>query len=126
MRRDLLRLLNPRAIAVIGGGAWCASIIKAAEMIGYDGEIFPVHPEGKMIAGRQAVRSLTEWSGPIDAAFIGVNRKATIDVVRELRALKAGGAVCFASGFSEAGAELSDGADLQAELVEAAGDMPIL
>lgn len=126
MRRDLLRLLNPRAIAVIGGGAWCASIIKAAKMIGYDGEIFPVHPEGKMIAGRQAVRSLTEWSGPIDAAFIGVNRKATIDVVRELRALKAGGAVCFASGFSEAGAELSDGADLQAELVEAAGDMPIL
>ncbi len=118
--------MNPRTIAVIGGGAWCASILKAAEMIGYDGEIFPVHPEGKVIAGRQAVRSLAEWDGPIDAAFIGVNRKATIDVVRELRALKAGGAVCFASGFSEAGAELSDGADLQAALVVAAGEMPIL
>ncbi|WP_438990348.1 acetate--CoA ligase family protein [Lentibacter sp.] len=126
MSRDLLRVLNPRTIAVIGGGAWCASILKAAEMIGYDGEIFPVHPEGKVIAGRQAVRSLAEWDGPIDAAFIGVNRKATIDVVRELRALKAGGAVCFASGFSEAGAELSDGADLQAALVVAAGEMPIL
>jgi acyl-CoA synthetase (NDP forming) len=126
MSRDLFRLLNPRAIAVIGGGAWCSSIIKAAEMIGYDGEIFPVHPEGKVIAGRQAVRSLAEWDGPIDAAFIGVNRNATISVVRELRALKAGGAVCFASGFSEAGAELSDGADLQAELVAAAGEMPIL
>ncbi|MCV2894846.1 acetate--CoA ligase family protein [Lentibacter sp. XHP0401] len=126
MSRDLFRLLNPRAIAVIGGGVWCSSIIKAAEMIGYDGEIFPVHPEGKVIAGRQAVRSLAEWDGPIDAAFIGVNRNATISVVRELRALKAGGAVCFASGFSEAGAELSDGADLQAELVAAAGEMPIL
>ena len=126
MPRDLLRLLTPRTIAVIGGGAWCASIIKAAERIGYDGEIFPVHPEGKVIAGRQAVRALSDWEGPIDAAFIGVNRKATVDVVRALRALKAGGAVCFASGFSEAGAELSDGVDLQAELVEAAGEMPIL
>lgn len=126
MKRDLSRLLGPRAIAVIGGGAWCASILKAAEMIGYDGEIFPVHPEGKRIAGRQAVRSLAAWDGQIDAAFIGVNRNATIEVVRELRALKAGGAVCFASGFSEAGAELADGAGLQAELVEAAGEMPIL
>ena len=54
MTRDLARLLNPRSIAVIGGGAWCASILKAAEMIGYEGEIFPVHPEGKVIAGRQA------------------------------------------------------------------------
>ncbi|WP_298676534.1 acetate--CoA ligase family protein [uncultured Lentibacter sp.] len=126
MGRDLFRLLNPRAIAVIGGGAWCASILKAAEMIGYEGEIFPVHPEGKVIAGRQAVRRLAEWDGPIDAAFIGVNRNATIEVVRELRALGSGGAVCFASGFSEAGAELADGANLQAELVAAAGDMPIL
>ena len=38
----------------------------------------------------------------------------------------AGGAVCFASGFSEAVAEDADGGDLQDQLVEAAGDMPIL
>ena len=29
MTRDLSRLLKPRAIAVIGGGAWCASIVGA-------------------------------------------------------------------------------------------------
>ncbi len=126
MTTALARLLSPKTIAVIGGGAWCASIIKAAEMIGFAGEIFPVHPEGKVIARKQAVTSLTAWDGPIDAAFIGVNRNATIDVVRELATLGAGGAVCFASGFSEASAELSDGVDLQADLVAAAGDMPIL
>jgi acetyl-CoA synthetase len=38
----------------------------------------------------------------------------------------AGGAVCFASGFSEAVAEDAAGSDLQAALVAAAGDMPIL
>ena len=36
-----------------------------------------------------------------DATFIGVNRFATIDVVAELRAMGAGGAICFASGWTE-------------------------
>jgi acyl-CoA synthetase (NDP forming) len=56
-----------------------------------------------------------------DATFIGVNRHATLDVVAELAAMGAGGATCFASGWEEAGE-----ADLQARLVAAAGDMPIL
>jgi len=47
-------------------------------------------------------------------------------VVRQLAALGAGGAVCFASGFAEAGAEIAGAADLQADLLNAAGDMPIL
>lgn len=126
MTPDLRRLLNPRSIAVVGGGAWCASIIGAARQIGYQGDIFPVHPKGKEIAGLKALRSLSDWQGPIDAAFIGVNRRATLSVVQELRRLKAGGAICFASGFSEAVAEDAQSASLQSELVNAAGEMPIL
>jgi len=38
----------------------------------------------------------------------------------------AGGATCFASGFLESETEGTGGADLQARLIEAAGDMPIL
>jgi acetyl-CoA synthetase len=124
--RDLSRLLNPRTIAVIGGGAWCASIVDAAKRIGYSGQIFPVHPAGKEIAGLPAVRNLHDWPGPIDAAFVGINRHATVDTVRSLTKLGAGGAVCFASGFTEAKAEDETGAALQRDLVEAAGDMPIL
>lgn len=45
--------------------------------------------------------------------------------MRQLREIGAGGAVCFASGFSEAQAETGDGADLQVALLEAAGEMPI-
>jgi acyl-CoA synthetase (NDP forming) len=56
-----------------------------------------------------------------DAAFIGVNRHLTLDMVRELAARGAGGAVCFASGFGEAGEE-----GLQEELVAAAGSMPVI
>ncbi len=124
--RDLSRLLNPRSIAVVGGGAWCASILKAAAGIGYEGAVFPVHPAGKRIAGRPALRCLEDWPGPIDAAFVGINRRDTVAAVATLSRLRAGGAVCFASGFSEAAAEDSEAAELQARLVRAAGEMPLL
>ena len=126
MKRDLSRLFRPKSIAVVGGGAWCASILSAAEQIGFQGEIFPVHPEGKIIAGRRAIRALSDWDGPIDAAFVGVNRHATLDVVEELAGLNAGGAVCFASGFSEAVSEDDSAGDLQAELLSRACEMPVL
>ncbi len=126
MTRPLSRLLNPRSIAVIGGGPWCESIIGAARQIGFQGDIFPVHPSGRKIAGVTALPRLENWSGPIDAAFIGINRHATIEAVAVLRGLGAGGAVCFASGFTEAAAEDASGVGLQDALVTAAGDMPVL
>lgn len=126
MTRSLSRLLNPKSIAVIGGGAWCAAIIGAARQIGFRGDIFPVHPSGKKIAGLTAIKRLEDWPGKIDAAFIGINRHATIEAVKVLRGLGAGGAVCFASGFTEAAAEDASGRDLQARLVAAADEMPIL
>ena len=124
--RDLGRLLSHASIAVVGGGAWCEAIISAAKQLGFQGRILPVHPKGKTIAGIEAVKSLADFPGPIDAAFIGVNRHATLDVVADLKALNAGGAICFASGFSEAAAEDESGQDLQTQLVAAAGDMQIL
>ncbi len=123
---DLTRLLSPKTIAVVGGGPWCASIISAAKQVGFDGTIVPVHPAGKMVAGLRSVSNLADVAGPIDAAFIGVNRMATLDIVAQLKDLGAGGAICFASGFSEAAAEDEAGTDLQAALIDAAGDMPIL
>jgi acyl-CoA synthetase (NDP forming) len=124
--QDLSRLLKPKSIAVIGGGAWCTSIIAAARQIGFEGILRPVHPSGKTIAGIPSLPSLDQFPGPVDAAFIGVNRHATLDIVAQLRSLGAGGATCFASGFSEAAAEDAAGHDLQAQLIATAGDMPIL
>jgi acyl-CoA synthetase (NDP forming) len=116
----LSRLLNPQSIAVVGGGAWCESIIQAATKIGFAGTITPIHPAGKVIAGIQSIQSLTLLETPPDATFIGVNRNATIDIVQQLRESGAGGAICFASGFAEAQAELADGDDLQSRLLAAA------
>ena len=122
----LARLLAPRRIAVVGGGAWAASVQGAAERVGYGGEITFVHPRGKGPAGARVVRALSDLDAAPDAVFLAINRHATIEAVAELRAMGAGGAICFASGFTEALAEDAAGADLQARLVEAAGEMPIL
>ncbi|GHA50542.1 acyl-CoA synthetase [Amylibacter ulvae] len=47
-------------------------------------------------------------------------------MVSQLREIGAGGAICFASGFSEAFAEDETSADLQSSLLDSAGDMPII
>lgn len=126
MIRSLNRLFRPKSIAVIGGGAWCRLVIEQCRKMGFDGAIWPVHPKAGEVAGLQAYACVDDLPDAPDASFIGVNRFATIEVVRTLSARRAGGAVCFASGFLEAQAEDAEGADLQAQLLEAAGNMPIL
>ena len=123
---DLHRLLRPRSVAVIGGGAWCANVIEQCQKVGFSGQIWPVHPKKSEVGGLPAFATLSDLPQAPDAAFIGVNRDATIEVVRELAAIDAGGAVCFASGFSEAQEEMTDGAEKQEALLEAAGGMKIL
>lgn len=126
MAQDLNRLFRPKSIAVIGGGAWCAEVIKQSAKFGFAGRIWPVHPKATEVGGHKAYQSVGQLPAPPDAVFIGINRHATIELVKTLSALGAGGAVCFASGFSEVVAEDSGGIGLQQQLVKAAGDMPIL
>jgi acyl-CoA synthetase (NDP forming) len=122
----LERLLRPRSIAVIGGGAFATNVVKQSLKMGFPGDIWPVHPKKDEIEGVRAYRSVGDLPGSPDAVFIGVNRFATIDVVRELAVRRAGGAICFAAGFREAGAGDEDGERLQTELVEAADSMPVI
>ncbi|MEM7224883.1 MAG: acetate--CoA ligase family protein [Pseudomonadota bacterium] len=117
----LHRLLSPRHLAVIGGES-ARIVVEQCREIGFPGEIWPVNPRRDEIAGLPCYPSLSALPEAPDAAFVGVPREATIDVVGELAALGAGGAVCYAAGFAECGAE---GAALQERLVSAAGDMPV-
>jgi acyl-CoA synthetase (NDP forming) len=116
----LQRLLRPQTIAVLGS-VWAENVISQCRKMGFEGDVWPVHPHKPTIAGLKAFPSLDDLPAAPDATFIGVNRHATVDVVRALSAMKAGGAICFASGWTEAGE-----AGLQRDLVQAAGNMPIL
>jgi acetate---CoA ligase (ADP-forming) len=128
--RDLSRLFRPRSIAVIGGGTWGPAVVEQCLKMGFDGDIWPVHPTRGEMHGAPCHRGIDVLPEAPDAAFVGVNRHLTIEIVRALAARGAGGAVCFASGFAEApetdGDDPAAGAGLQVRLVEAAGDMPVL
>lgn len=122
----LRRLFSPKSVAIIGGGVWCRSVIDQLFKIDYKGKIFPVHPSKKEILGLKYFKDLEAVPANIDASFVGVNRNTTIEVVKKLNELNAGGAVCFASGFLEAENDKQGSGELQKSLIEAAGDMPIL
>ena len=118
---DLERLFRPKTVAVFGGRE-AAEVVRQCTRLGFQGEIWPVHPRHDEVAGHRCYRDISELPGAPDVSFIGVNRRQTIEIVSELRKIDGGGAVCYASGFSES----EDGKQLQAELVQAAGNMPIL
>jgi len=124
--QPLDRLLRPTSIAVIGGGQWCANIVRECRKIGFQGALWPVHPTRAEVGGITTVARIEDLPAAPDAAFIGINREATIEAVEALAKRGAGGAVCFASGFREADAELGDGSRLQDALLAAAGTMRIL
>ena len=119
---DLSRLLKPRSICAVGGRE-AARVVEQCRRMGFAGAVYPVHPAGGEVGGLPCYRSVADLPEAPDATFVGIRRDRTIDVVRALALRGSGGAVCYASGFAESGA---DGAALQAALVEAAGDMPIL
>lgn len=125
MKPDLSRLLNPKSIALFGG-AWAENVILQLQKSGFDGDIWPVHPKRESICGIQCYADIGDLPKAPDASFVGVNRELTIEVIKTLSKMGAGGATCFASGFSESESEGTGGADLQQRLIEAAGDMPIL
>ncbi len=119
---NLRRLLAPRHVAFVGGRDAAVSL-RQCLAFGFEGEIWPVNPHRDTVEGRPCFASIADLPEAPDAAFVAVNREATIEVVRQLAARGAGGAICYAAGFAERGGE---GARLQADLVAAAGDMAVV
>ena len=122
----LSRTLNPRSVALFGASP-AQSVIEQCQKLGFTGQLWPVHPTRESIAGVKCFESIADLPSAPDVAFVAVNRNATIDVVKQLAKLGAGGAVCYASGFAESGTQSGiSGVDLQQQLVAAAGEMPLL
>jgi acetate---CoA ligase (ADP-forming) len=108
-------------MALIGGG-WTDAVAAGNASIGYRGQIWRVHPTRKSTANCHYYRSVDELPGSPDQAFIAVPAAEAIGVAAALERRKAGGFVCFASGFSELGTDA--GRTLTAALVNAAPTVP--
>lgn len=122
LRRNLGRLLAPRRMAFIGGGQ-AERTLATLRMQPFAGAVDVVHPRREEIAGYPCVRRIADLPAPPDAVFLAVNADATVEALEELRDMDAGGAVCYASGFSEIGAA---GAGRNRAFIAASGDMAVV
>jgi acyl-CoA synthetase (NDP forming) len=124
---DFMRLFEPRTIAVAGvsttGQGVGNRFIENLDVLGFSGEIYPMHPSATSIGGRTVYRRFAEMPRRVDYAYIAVPRAGIPDLLKE-----ADGKVTFAqimtSGFGEGGR----GAVSKHDLTEAikAGRMRVL
>jgi acyl-CoA synthetase (NDP forming) len=122
------RLFRPESIAVVGASRTAGKIgyEAMANATRFDGPVYPVNPSADgSVFGEPFVGSVTDIDGAVDLALLCVPAPVVPAVLEECGAANVGGAVIYAGGFAEAGAE---GEELQARVVEVAaeGDVALL
>lgn len=123
---DLNKLLKPKTIAIVGasekagfGGDTTRNYLKFSK---HPDRLYLVNPGRDTILGRRAYHSLTEIEGDVDLVILCTPQKTIIPLLEEAAGKNCGGAVVFASGYRESGAE---GDVRQQELVRAADRLGI-
>lgn len=119
---QLRRLLRPRSIAVVGGKA-AEEAVRQNLAFGFDGDVWPVNARREAMAGIACHADIASLPGSPDAVFLATPALASIEIAAELSSRRAGGAICYASDFAEAGPE---GRLKQDQLVSSAGDMRLI
>jgi acyl-CoA synthetase (NDP forming) len=120
--KSLDRLLRPRSIAFVGG-RHAEEALHQCRKLGFAGEVWPVNPKRAEMDGVACFPDLASLPAAPDAVFLATPAEASIALVGQLAAMGAGGTVCYASDFAEAG---DHGAERQARLTAAADKMPLI
>ena len=101
------RIMNPRAVAVIGASAEDGkignSVMKNLINGGYRGAIYPIHPKAPEILGRKAYPSVLDVAEDIDVAVFAIPARLCAAAMDEVGRKKIPGAVMIPSGFAEVG-----------------------
>ncbi|MGE0383386.1 MAG: acetate--CoA ligase family protein [Gammaproteobacteria bacterium] len=104
-RADLLRLIEPRSVAVFGVspnpgalGTWAYE-----NLGGFSGRVYPVNARYGEIGGKRCYHTLGDIPEPVDCAVVSVPVDAVEAVIEQCAAHGVGGAVIFAAGFAETG-----------------------
>jgi acetate---CoA ligase (ADP-forming) len=113
-------MLEPKSIAVIGASDRAGNLggvaIGLLRKFGYPGEVWPVHPTSRSVAGYTCYPSIAETPSPADLVILAVRAAACPALVRECASAGVTTGIIWSGGFAEGG---PDGADLQQRLVEA-------
>lgn len=123
---DLTKLLRPRTVALVGaseragfGGDTIRNYLMFSENLN---RFYLVNPKHDTLFGRRCYHSLSEIEGDIDLVVICTPQKTVIPLLEQAAEKNCGGAVIYASGYSEIG---SEGKVLQAELAQRANELGI-
>jgi acyl-CoA synthetase (NDP forming)/RimJ/RimL family protein N-acetyltransferase len=120
-RQSVVRLLEPRAVAVVGAGRNPNGIGHRVlrNLLGapFHGPVYPVHPEARAVAGVKAFRSVAELPDEIDVAVVCVPAGEAAKVIEDCGRARVAAAIVISAGFAEAGAE---GRELQEDMLAAA------
>ncbi len=105
--KNIKYLLNPRSIALLG----CSEKNVAGTTLlnlqhnKYAGKLYPVHPKNETVFGVKCYKSLADIPDEVDACVVGLRSTLVPGAIEEMHAKGVKGAVIFASGFAEIGAE---------------------
>lgn len=123
---DLNKLLKPKSVAIIGasekagfGGDTTRNYLKFSRNLDH---VYFVNPGRDELFGRRAYHSVLEIEEDVDLVILCTPKKTILPLLREAAQKNCGGAVIFASGYSEVGGE---GKEAQRELVEEANKLGI-
>ncbi len=115
-------LFRPKSIAFIGGSNLNPALKYHADL-GFEGQTWVVNPKYDKLQGYPCVSTIDDLPDRPDLAFVAIRRERAIDAITALRLKGCRAVVCNAAGFAETGEK---GGDLQARLVDAAGEMAVL
>ncbi|NIJ07302.1 acyl-CoA synthetase (NDP forming) [Sphingomonas vulcanisoli] len=103
------RLLRPRSIAIVGvsddPGSMGGRSYRNLDAFGFAGDVHLVSRTNKSVGGRACVATIDDLPDGIDAAVIALPAQAINASLEACARRHIGGAVVFAAGFAEAGAE---------------------
>lgn len=118
--KGLDAIFRPRSVAVIGAsrrpGSIGAAIFKNLLEHGFDGPVYPVNPQARVVQSVLAYPTVADIPADVDLAVIAVPSKQVLAAVEECGKKGVRGVVVITAGFKETGAE---GQERERALLEA-------
>ncbi len=120
--KNIDRFFKAKSVVFIGGKEIFVPI-RELKRRGFKGKIFVVNPKRLKIENYKCLRKISDLPLSPDAAFIAVPASEVISTVKELKAMRCKGIVCYSAGFKETG---KTGKYLEDSLIKECGDMPLI
>ena len=117
----LYKIVNPKSIAIFGAsnryGSMGTNLLNSLQSLGFEGPIYPVHPQEKIVMDLTAFPSVLDLPGTPDLALIVLPTRLVPEILDQCGKKGIRHAIVVSGGFTEVG---EDGQKLQEEIIRIA------